>query len=107
MTLIRTPDDLKHFIKGVSGINLDDGEQESNMDETSDYIEDIFQHKEHNSVRSVFNALRMFVNDELNELDCAIKTAHYILQGDSPFAIVAYNSWENSIVKTHFVGEIP
>jgi len=98
---IRTPDDLIDFVKGISGIDTQcvqdsvapqDGETSRSSD------------KVHTAAVSVFKALRILVNDELNQLDCGIKSSHYLLRDRAPLAAVSYNQLEDTIIKRHFTG---
>lgn len=50
----------------------------------------------------VFQALRIFVNDELNELDFAMSVGHKLLKPNGLFAAITFHSLECQIVKEHF-----
>lgn len=53
----------------------------------------------------VFMALRMFVNNELNELDYALrKIKDYLVPGSGTAVILTFHSLEDRIVKRHFTG---
>ncbi len=60
-----------------------------------------FQKKIHPATR-VFQSLRIFINDELNELESFLKTSVNILKKGSPIAIVAFHSLEDKIIKNFF-----
>ncbi|XP_055337155.1 probable methyltransferase-like protein 15 homolog [Paramacrobiotus metropolitanus] len=50
----------------------------------------------------IFQALRIFVNDELNELDFAMALGHQLLRPKGIFAAITFHSLECQIVKMHF-----
>jgi len=51
-----------------------------------------------------FQALRMFVNNELNELNRGLEIAHQILKPKGLLVVLAFHSLEDRIVKRHMVG---
>lgn len=50
----------------------------------------------------VFQALRIFVNNELNELNCAMEIANQFLSVDGLCVAITFHSLEDRIVKRHF-----
>ncbi|CAL1267182.1 unnamed protein product [Larinioides sclopetarius] len=52
----------------------------------------------------IFQALRIFVNDELNELNYAMEMAHLFLKPGGRIAVLTFHSLEDRIVKRHFLG---
>ncbi len=50
----------------------------------------------------VFQALRIYVNEELTELDCVLKHAENILCADGKLAIISFHSLEDRKVKQAF-----
>jgi len=60
-----------------------------------------FQKKIHPATR-VFQSLRIYINDELNELEIFLKNSVNILKKGSPIAIVAFHSLEDKIIKNFF-----
>ena len=49
-----------------------------------------------------FQALRIFVNNELNELDSGLDVAHRLLRPGGLCVAVSFHSLEDRIVKRHF-----
>ena len=60
-----------------------------------------FFNKKNPSTR-VFQALRIYVNDELNELENFLKSCIHFLNKESRIIIVAFHSLEDRIVKNFF-----
>ena len=123
MVSIRSSNDLQNFIKTIRGLEASTDEPTvipiatdriplSNLYDTTNEGPTVLSSnknkapliKLHSSAEGTFRALRMIVNDELNELDCAIKSAHYFLKDEAPLATVSYNSLEDTIIKRHFRG---
>lgn len=52
----------------------------------------------------VFQALRIFVNDELNELNYGMEMAHKFLKPGGKIAVLTFHSLEDRIVKRHILG---
>ncbi|PRD22799.1 UNVERIFIED_CONTAM: Mettl15 [Trichonephila clavipes] len=52
----------------------------------------------------VFQALRIFVNDELNELNYGMEMAHMFLKPGGKIAVLTFHSLEDRIVKRHMLG---
>lgn len=53
-----------------------------------------------------FQALRIFVNDELNELYNGLKVAHQILKPNATCAVISFHSLEHKIVHQVFGGDL-
>lgn len=49
-------------------------------------------------------ALRILVNNELNELDYAMRLAHYYLRPKGVLVAISFHSLEDTIVKRHLQG---
>jgi len=64
---------------------------------------DKFSRNLHPAART-FQALRILVNDELNELQCALKTAHKLLRPGGRLVVISFHALEDSIVR-HFFKE--
>ena len=64
---------------------------------------DRFSRQLHPAART-FQALRILVNDELNELQCALKTAHRLLRPGGRLVVISFHALEDSIVR-HFFKE--
>lgn len=54
----------------------------------------------------VFQALRIFVNNELNELNYGMVLARYYLKINGRLVTIAFHSLEDTIVKRHIAGNI-
>ncbi|GIY77878.1 12S rRNA N4-methylcytidine methyltransferase [Caerostris darwini] len=52
----------------------------------------------------IFQALRIFVNDELNELNYAMEMAHKYLRPGGKVAVLTFHSLEDRIIKRHLLG---
>ena len=52
-----------------------------------------------------FQALRIFVNDELNELNNGLEVAHAVLRPGGLCAAIAFHSLEDRIIKRQFHGQ--
>lgn len=52
-----------------------------------------------------FQALRIFVNDELNELYNGLKVAHQLLKPNGTCAVISFHSLEHRIVQQVFGGD--
>lgn len=66
-------------------------------------IKTINFHKQKHPATRVFQALRIFVNDELNELDYTLKKSLSFLKKNSKIITVAFHSLEDSIIKGFFI----
>jgi len=64
-----------------------------------------FYLKEKNLVRKVFLALRIFVNEELENLKKVLPQAIRILEKEGRLAVISYHSLEDRIVKNFFKKE--
>ncbi|KAI9314235.1 MraW methylase family-domain-containing protein [Dichotomocladium elegans] len=53
-----------------------------------------------NSAARTFQAIRIFVNDELGELRSALRATEYLLKPQGRLAVVTFHSLEDKIVKT-------
>lgn len=51
-----------------------------------------------------FQALRILVNNELNELDYGLRLAHYYLQTGGVLVTLSFHSLEDTIIKRHITG---
>ena len=57
--------------------------------------------KKHPATR-VFQALRIFINDELNELDITLKKSLLFLKKNGKIITVAFHSLEDKVIKNFF-----
>nr|XP_018900224.1 PREDICTED: probable methyltransferase-like protein 15 homolog [Bemisia tabaci] len=71
----------------------------------SDYYEDKLQRQVHRATK-VFQALRIFVNDELNEIDFGMVIADKYLKVGGTLVTLSFHSLEDTIVKRHIRGNI-
>lgn len=112
---IRTPADLINFVCGVLGGDQSDSDSEGQSHNSGDHQDEQAQLPPQRnfadsanlipaSAGRIFQALRILVNNELNELDCALRAVHYLLRPNAPFAVITYNALEHAIVKRHFTG---
>ena len=60
-------------------------------------------HSNKNPSRRVFQALRIVVNDELNNLEIALDRSFEILQSDGRISVISFHSLEDRIVKNYFL----
>ena len=51
-----------------------------------------------------FQALRIFVNNELNELNVGMEVAHHFLKASGICVAITFHSLEDRIIKRHFHG---
>ena len=68
----------------------------------SDIIQKINKYKFKHPATRVFQALRIVINEELNELEEALKISLDILTKDARVVIVAFHSLEDKIIKNFF-----
>ncbi|KAK9512963.1 hypothetical protein O3M35_001262 [Rhynocoris fuscipes] len=54
----------------------------------------------------IFQALRIFVNDELNEIDYAMSLSRYFLKLGGTLVTISFHSLEDTIVKRHLTGNL-
>lgn len=52
----------------------------------------------------MFQALRIFVNDELNELNYGVELAHTYLKPGGKLAVLTFHSLEDRVVKRQILG---
>lgn len=63
-------------------------------------------HRSAHSATKTFQALRIFVNNELNELNYALILCHKYLKLGGKVITLTFHSLEDRIVKRHFVGNL-
>ncbi|KAL3285657.1 hypothetical protein HHI36_000189 [Cryptolaemus montrouzieri] len=72
---------------------------------TSNYRLDKLQRPSHNATKT-FQALRIFVNNELNEINYGLILAHYYLKLGGRLVTLTFHSLEDTIVKRHMLGNL-
>ena len=68
----------------------------------SDIVQKINKYKFKHPATRVFQALRIVINEELNELEEALKISLEILTKNARIVIVSFHSLEDKIVKNFF-----
>lgn len=66
---------------------------------------DLLQRKSHVATKT-FQALRIFVNNELNEINYGMILAHRYLKIGGRMVTITFHSLEDTIVKRHLLGNI-
>ncbi|KAJ8962699.1 hypothetical protein NQ318_001096 [Aromia moschata] len=72
---------------------------------TEDYRLDKLQRKSHVATKT-FQALRIFVNNELNEINFGLILAHRYLKIGGRIVTITFHSLEDTIVKRHLAGNL-
>ncbi|XP_044744428.1 probable methyltransferase-like protein 15 homolog [Coccinella septempunctata] len=72
---------------------------------TSEYRLDKLQRRSHNATKT-FQAIRIFVNNELNELNYGMILAHHYLKLGGRLITITFHSLEDTIVKRHLMGNL-
>ena len=68
-----------------------------------DLVKQVNTYKKKHPATRVFQALRIFINDELNELDVTLKKSLLFLNKNSKIITVAFHSLEERIIKGFFL----
>jgi receptor-type tyrosine-protein phosphatase gamma len=71
----------------------------------SDHRQDKLQRHAHSATK-VFQALRIFINNEVNEINYAMIVAHYYLKMNGRMVTLTFHSLEDKIVKRHIHGNV-
>ncbi|KAF4518604.1 hypothetical protein B566_EDAN009853 [Ephemera danica] len=71
----------------------------------SDHRKDKLQRHAHSATK-VFQALRIFINNEMNEIDFGMTLAHYYLKVGGKLAALTFHSLEDKLVKRHLLGNV-
>lgn len=58
------------------------------------------------AVARTFRALRMFVNNELNEINYGMQLVNHFMKVDGRLVVITYNQLEDTIVKRHISGHV-
>lgn len=69
----------------------------------SEYKLDKLRRPSHPATKT-FQAIRILVNNELNELDYGLRLAHYYLQAGGVLVTISFHSLEDTIIKRHITG---
>ncbi|KAJ8940755.1 hypothetical protein NQ314_010617 [Rhamnusium bicolor] len=72
---------------------------------TENYRLDKLQRKTHVATKT-FQALRIFVNNELNEINYGLILSHYYLKIGGRIVTITFHSLEDTIVKRHLSGNL-
>ncbi|CAH1787318.1 unnamed protein product [Owenia fusiformis] len=70
---------------------------------SGDHTKDKLSRNAHLATKT-FQALRIFVNNELNELNTALKMAHKFLKPGGKCVAISFHSLEDRIIKRNFMG---
>ena len=70
--------------------------------ELVELIKKVNNHKKKHPATRVFQALRIFINDELNELDITLKKSLLFLKKNGKIITVAFHSLEDKVIKNFF-----
>ncbi|XP_035221476.1 12S rRNA N4-methylcytidine methyltransferase-like isoform X2 [Stegodyphus dumicola] len=79
------------------------GPLDMRMDGSSEERFDKLRRASHSATK-IFQGLRIFVNNELNELNYAMEMAHLFLKPGGRIAVITFHSLEDRVVKRHFLG---
>ncbi|KAJ6637991.1 putative methyltransferase-like protein 15 like [Pseudolycoriella hygida] len=71
----------------------------------NDFRLDKLQRPAHNATKT-FQALRIFVNDELNEINYGMLLAERLIKQDGRLVTITFHSLEDLIVKRHLMGHL-
>lgn len=72
---------------------------------TEDFRKDKIDRRSHVATKT-FQALRIFVNNELNEINYALVLAHRYLKLGGRIVTITFHSLEDTIVKRHLTGNV-
>jgi 16S rRNA (cytosine1402-N4)-methyltransferase len=70
--------------------------------ELVELIKKVNSYKKKHTATRVFQALRIFINDELNELDITLKKSLLFLKKNGKIITVAFHSLEDKVIKNFF-----
>ena len=70
--------------------------------ELVELIKKVNSYKKKHPATRVFQALRIFINDELNELDITLKKSLLFLKKNGKIITVAFHSLEDKVIKSFF-----
>lgn len=80
-------------------------------EELADLVETVIEgnndiHKKRHAATKTFQALRIFVNNELNEINYGMLLAHHYLKLGGRLVTITFHSLEDIIVKRHMLGNL-
>jgi 16S rRNA (cytosine1402-N4)-methyltransferase len=78
---------------------------ESTKDLSDLIISCVFKRSKKHPATNSFRGIRMFINQEIYELQCALEAASYILCCGGRLAVISFHSMEDRIVKRFFQGK--
>ena len=84
-------------------LNLEKKKKISTTFELVELIKKVNYYKKKHPATRVFQALRIYINDELNELDKTLKKSLLFLKKRGKIITVAFHSLEDKIIKNFFL----
>ena len=84
-------------------LNLEKKKKISTTFELVELIKKVNNYKKKHPATRVFQALRIYINDELNELDITLKKSLLFLKKKGKIITVAFHSLEDKVIKNFFL----
>ena len=83
-------------------MNIEKKKEISTTFELVELIRKINSYEKKHPATRVFQALRIYINDELNELDITLKKSLLFLKKNGKIITVAFHSLEDKVIKNFF-----